>query len=163
MTIAAQYVSQLNLVETLTNTYAKASDKTVGTTGLDTSKALGAGTTPPVSVGLSFQKVLSSGAGTIDVTSITDAVTGAVKSGNGLRIVAIKFRNLSTNANSIAIVPGASNPYQLQGSDMKLTLSPGDEVTIYMPTTSQAVGSTHKTFDLTGTGSQVLEVEVLFG
>lgn len=163
MSVQVLLSSKLTATETSTDGYVDSSNNSIGTNGLDTTKTLNSGSTPAVSVQASFQIAMSGGAATLDLTAITDRVTGAIKSGNGLRIISLKLRNKSTNANSISVVPGASNGYQYKGSDWKTTLSPGDEELHYSPTSSQTVGSSHKTLDISGTLAQVLEGQIVFG
>ena len=49
------------------------------------------------------------------------------------------------------------------GTDSKLTLEPGDEVILFMLDTAPDIDATNKIFDLAGTGTQALDVEILMG
>lgn len=160
-TISVSYVSKLTTTKTPGDSYAQ-SGGNLKYQGLDNALTLNGSSTPTATVIATARYTMTGSAVTIDLTSITDVVSGAVQSGSGLKIVACKFRNKSTNANSISIVPGASNDYDLLGSDMKITLSPSDEVLIFVKN-GQTIGSSHKTLDATGTNTQILEVEFIFG
>ena len=73
MSIAVTYNSQASIVETLEGEYISPGDPTVTTNGLNTTAGLTASTTPPVTKYSAFQKALSTGTGTIDLTSLTGA------------------------------------------------------------------------------------------
>lgn len=128
------------------------------------SQTLDAVTTPRATKYSCFQKALSAGSGTIDLTSLPDnnGLAAAVTF-SGLRIAKAIFRNPSTNGNAITITFGASNPHLLGGSGWKVILLPGEvwEYTGYQ--TGEAIDATHKTWDLSGTGAQALDVFLVAG
>lgn len=141
-------------------------DDTYNVTGISSSRTLTSATTPAVTKHSSFQKTLSSGLGTIDLTSLPDDQgTAAAVTLNGLKPHSLIFRNLAANANAITVAVGASNGYDGLGASFTITLQPGDEFR-YSGTDGAGlteISSSKKTFDLTGTGSQVLEVQVVAG
>jgi hypothetical protein len=163
MSISVTYVSQATVVETLEGEFV-GTDDTVTTNGLNTSETLGAGSTPPATKYSAGSKALSSGSATIDLTSLPDAngTAGAVTL-TGLKLAVAKFRNKSTNANAMTIVFGASNPCTSLGAAFNVTLQPGEELTYRGKDLAADIDSTHKTFDVTGTGAQVLEFEFVAG
>jgi len=144
------------------DTAPAASATTITWTDWDFTHSLSATSTPPLSKHAAFQQALTDGAATIDLTAL-DGLGGASIDGTGLKVQALKLRNPSTNSGSISIAPGAANGYDFLGSDMKLTLQPGDEVLLYAPDTADEIGATDKTLDLAGTGSEALDVEILMG
>lgn len=166
MSISVGYVSQVSVVETLEGQYVSSSDATVTTNGMNVTTTLTASTTPPATKYSSGRLTLSSGTGTLNLTSLPDAngVAAAVTF-DGLKPQVAKFRNLSTNANAITIAKGASNGYTGFGSAFSMTLQPGDEWTFKGNDNSGVtdVSSTVKNLDITGTGSQVLEFSLVAG
>lgn len=130
--------------------------------GWDFAHSLSATSTPPLSKHAAFQQALVAGAVTIDLTSLT-GFNGEAVDGTGLKVQVLKLRNPSTNANQISIEPGVANGYDLLGSDMKLTLQPGDEVLLYVPDTADDIGAADCELDLAGTLIQALDVEILMG
>lgn len=134
--------------------------------GLDESLTLTATSTPPVTK-LGFGVItLTAGAATVDMTSLV-GLNGVAISLSGLKPIAIKFQNPSTNANNMTIAKGASNGYTGFGSSFSITIPPGGSVVVYMNTAIAnpftAVSGSVKTLDITGTGAQVLNYEVLGG
>lgn len=133
--------------------------------GTENDVVLNASSTPAVSMVADFQKALSSGAGTIDLTAVP-GVSGT-QDMTGKKIVMAKFRNPSTNANPITVKFGATNGYLLLGTGWQITLSPGQEITFgpqaAVAASTPSVSSTTKTIDLSGTGSQALDVILVAG
>lgn len=165
MAISVTYVSTKTVVETLADTYVSSSDNTVTYTGMNSSGTFDSGTVAaPCTTHAAFRKTMSGGAGTIDLTAITGGgANGATASFTGLKVQFFKFRNLSTNANSITITFGASNPYNLMGSDFSFTLAPGQECEGYLKEQAPDVGSGAKNIDISGTSAQVLECQLIAG
>lgn len=162
MPVTVTYQSKATVAEVLSNNVPFASVKTVTQSGMDTTATLKADSTPPATTCALFQKALSSGAATIDLTSLT-GTNGAAVDFTGLKVQIAKFANPATNANPITVTFGASNGYLLGGTAWKAILSPGDEITFFKNDTGPDVDSTHKTIDLAGTGSQALNVELIAG
>lgn len=164
MSIEAAYVANLTVVETLeTNVPAvSASDAGITHNGWNKSATLNASSTPPATKTAAFQKALSTGSGTIDLTALP-GTNGATVDGTGLKVQAIKFANPAANANPITVAVGASNGYDLFGSAFSITLQPGQEALFYGNDATPDVGASDKTLDLTGTGSQALNVQVVLG
>lgn len=164
MSIAVTYVSQVSIVETLEGEFISASDNTVTTNGMNRTEGLTGSTAVPVTKYSAFEKALSSGSGTIDLTSLPDAngTAGAV-TGDGLKLQVAKFRNKSDNANSITITEGASNGYEMLGNAFTFILLPDQEITVYLDEKAPNISSTTKNIDLSGTGAQVLEVTLVMG
>ena len=93
---------------------------------------------------------MTAGAVTIDMTA--SPYSGGVK-------VPIRafFMNPASNANAITIVKGGTNGYTGFGSTFSVTLQPGQSVSL---NASTALSGSVKTLDVTGTGSQVLVVQI---
>ncbi len=164
MSLSVTYDSTVTVEETLTGNapFALSAKKKVTHDQLDSSAALNAGSTPPVTTFASFQKALVDGSATIDLTSLT-GTNGATVTFSGLKVQVAKFRNPITNANPITIAKGASSGYTLGGAAFSVVLQPGDEWTYKGVDTSPDVSGSVKTFDLTGTATQALDVYLVAG
>lgn len=163
MPVSAAYESKLTVTETLADTFLNTNSKSVKYDGMNTALTLDANSSPAVvTKSAAFEKAMSSGAGTIDFRALVGTNGGAID-GNGLKVQAIKLINKANNANAITIVPGASNGLNLFGAAFSITLSPGQEITAYFKEQGTDIDATHKTIDISGTGSQVLQVIVVMG
>jgi hypothetical protein len=164
MAVSVQFSHQMTVTETLSVSIPDvvAQNAVVVHDQFNRTATLNASSTPAVSVSASFVATLSGGALTIDLTNMT-GTNGAVVNANGLVPRLIKFMNPATNANPITIAKGASNGYTGLGATYSRTLQPGQETSDYLANNGTAVSGTVKTFDLTGTGSQVLNVQVVAG
>jgi len=94
--------------------------------------------------------ILSVGAVTIDLTA-------SPYSGNGKAPINAYFLNPLTNADSITITFGASDGYTGFGATFETTLVPGQSCSL---NSAVEIGSGAKNLDITGTGSQVLVVQM---
>jgi len=162
MSVSAQYGSTLRVTETLPDALLSSTGNKVLHNGLDSEETFNATTTVPATTVSSFNKTMSSGAATIDLRALT-GVNGAAIDGNGLKVQCAKFRNKTTNANNITIVGGASNGFLIFGTAGTITLPPGGEILLYLKDQSSDIDATHKTIDISGTGSQVLECLIVMG
>lgn len=162
MSVRVNYQSSLTVRETLETNVPAASDAEIVHSGFDTNAALNSASTPTATKHAAFSKALSAGAATIDLTALT-GTGGVTVDGTGLKVVACKFQNPSTNANNIQVCFGASNAYLLgTNAAWKVTLCPGDE---YLGKfhANPSIDSTHKNIDLAGTGTQALNCEIVLG
>lgn len=131
---------------------------------------LSATSTPPATLFGAAVITMTAGAATIDLRALvcTDGIT---RDFNGLKVRTIKFRASSANANAITVVKGASNGFTGLGASFSLTLPvPTGTTDGQIPFNvfhdgggGTAVSATVKTLDVSGTGAQVLHVEVIGG
>ena len=164
--VSLSYTGALTVIETLDQALVpdaadanrKITHNAYNTNGL----SLSGSTTPPVSLCASFVKALSSGTGTIDLTALV-GTNGVAVDGTGLKVRAFKFINPATNANPITIKFGAANPYNLLGASWQIVLAPGQEAQSYLKDGAPVVGSGAKNIDLSGTGTQALQCQVVLG
>ena len=163
MSLSVAYVSSVTVVDSPGGAYVSPGDGTVTET-ITATTTLNSGTTPPVSKKSFGTLTLSSGAGTIDLTSLPDqnGTAGAVTF-DSLRLATVFLRNKSTNANPITIAKGASNGCTSLGSAFSITLQVGESMELLAQNLAAVVDSTHKTLDVSGTGSQVLEFSFTAG
>jgi hypothetical protein len=125
-------------------------------------RVLKSDTSPPVTCGALFQQALAAGAATIDLTAL-DGFNDKAVNGTGLRVQLLRLRAPSSNANPITVAKGVSNGYDGFGSAFSVTLAPGAEATILTNDAGSDIGAGNKTLDLTGTGAQALDVEIIMG
>ncbi len=163
MSLSVTNTDNLLITDTSGNPFAQAGDQTL-TIGITEGETLNAGTTPAATKYVSMQKALSTGAASIDLTSLPDTAgnAGAVTF-TGLKVLKAFLRNPSTNANSITVSFGASNPYNLFGASFVVVLAPGQSIKLHGNNATPTVGSGAKQIDLAGTGSQALDVILVAG
>jgi len=165
MPVSATYASNVTVVETLDAAQAPAApvgSRVITHNGYNVTETLNANSIPPATKQVSKEIPLSTGAATIDLTTIT-GTNSIVVDGTGLRPQFIKLRNKSTNANNMTFTQGASNGLDTLGSDFKIILPPGGEILIRTVDAGSDISSTNKTIDIAGTGSQIAEVIFVMG
>jgi hypothetical protein len=159
------YASNTTVRDTLTGPYVSANDATFTTDGLNESGTLTDATGVPVTKFAAYQLTLSSGTGSINLAALPGLSADETVVGTGLKVQALKLRNKSTNANKITVTKGASNGYGLaaSGDSWTVVLSPGQSVLFLLAEAAPDVATGARVFDVTGTGSQILEVMVVLG
>jgi hypothetical protein len=162
MAITAYYDLKLTVQEALTIVDASGDDAKITHNLFNASGFLDADTTPPATKATSFELTLTSGAATIDLTALP-SVYNATVDGTGLRVQLVKLKAPATNGNAVTIVPGASNGYNLFGATSKITLQPGEQVEFLGIDLQPEIGNSAKTIDISGTGSQKLDVQLVMG
>lgn len=164
--VTLNYQSLVASQVTLTGPGLGSSNNQVTQTALNSQRTLtgtGNASQPAITEAICGNLTLSGGSGTIDLGALT-GLQGSVNL-TGLKVQVMKFINPSTNANKITITKGATNGYGLgtDGSTFTVPLHPGGEFTYYCNEGTPDVGSGAKTFDVTGSGSQVLQYAIHAG
>jgi len=163
MPVSTTLTMAMPTVETLPADVPGANAQQITHNALDiVNKVLNSGSTPAITLIAVFQAVLSGGALTLDLTSLT-GTNGATVNGNGLKVQAIRIQAPATNANPITVVGGASNGYLCFGTAGKITMWSGSELLFFPNAGTPTIGGSTKTIDLAGTGVQVLNFEILMG
>lgn len=157
MAVTCNYGFKLYSIETLTGVDS-ASNPSVTHDGYDESGTLTASTTPPVTKILAKLITLTAGAYTIDLTTET-GTNGVAISGTGLRVQAIRIKNLG--ANTMTFSEGASNGLALICGD--IIVPAGGITQIFLNDAAPDIASGDRTIDVAGTGSQTFELTVLLG
>ncbi len=103
---------------------------------------------------------LVTGALSIDLRALR-TVGGGSGDGNGLKVQGFYFKNLG--ANNMTIVGGASNGYLIFGTSGSVVVVPGGSLCLFTNDGSADVDGTHKTIDVSGTGSQTFQLAVILG
>lgn len=163
-TVTVRYESILTAVETFTGP-GIGDDDTITVDQFNTDGTFTASTTVPVTKQAAFQKALSTGTGTIDLTAIPGDTVDETINGSGLKVQFLKLKNPTTNANKIVVTKGGSNGYGFgaAGDTWTIPLDPGHEVLLSFDDDNPDVAGGAKTIDLTGTGSQALDVQIILG
>lgn len=162
MSVSVAYALTATITEVLeTNTSSAATTGRTLTHGeFNESGTLNSGTTPPVTKQASFIATLSSGSLSVDLTSLT-GTNGATVDGTGLRVQLLRVKNLGANA--LTVAGGASNGYDAWGGDFLITIPQNGIFQIYGNDAGSDIGSSYKTLDLSGTGTQTSEWTVVMG
>lgn len=164
MSISAAIAIGVTVTDTLSTTDAPLVDSAdaVMKESLKTTSTLNASSTPDAETHCAMSVPMTVGAVTIDFTALTKR-GGATLSASGKNVRAVVLANPATNANDITIVEGASNGLALLGAAFSVTLKPGHKIAAYLDDDGPLVGGTDKTIDVTGTGSQPIELLAVFG
>jgi hypothetical protein len=120
------------------------------------------GNGPAITADFHGQVALIAGALTLDLTALADAILGTVTMA-GLKLRHIQLAAPGTNAGALTIKPGASNGYTGWAGSGGLILSPSDQAVLGPLNGTIAIDGTHKTLDLTGTGTDKLNLVMMFG
>ena len=154
-----------NVVETLTSNVPAVSSSANSLThnGFSTGGTYNATSTPPATKCCFMSQALSGGSATMDMTSLTG--TQGTVTLSTLKLVWVEFYNPATNANKITITKGASNGLGLDaaGATFLICLDPGASWGGFLNGAGVAIDGTHKTWDLTGTAAQALNVAIVAG
>lgn len=158
MALSTQIQLKVTTTETLTGDDLIANSQLIHS-GYDTDTTLTGSTTPDVTKAAYQTVALSGGAATVDLTSLL--LNGQAVTLDGLQPRAFHFKN--TGAADMTIAKGASNGFTGLGASFSVTLKTGQEVAFYLSTNATAVSSTVKTLDLSGTGTDTLQLSVVAG
>lgn len=160
MSVSANYDGGITVRETLATGVEAATAPVVIHSGFNTSTTLNASSTVPATTSIERTLALSAGTLTVDLTSLT-GTNGAAVDFTGLKVQMFKFKNPSTH--SITFTFGASNGYLLLGTAWKMIIPAGAEVQGYIPDLAPDVDSSHKTIDVSGTGTDTFNIVLVAG
>ena len=164
MSITATYSSRLSVIETIEGPFVSPTDPGFTTDQLSLTESKDADTTVPVTKHVGSNFTLSSGTATINLAAVVTPASGTVDM-TGLKLQYMKLRGHPDNANVITAAKGASNGYGLgpTGATWTFPLGPDQEITLRGDDGNPDVASGARTIDITGTGAQVLQVQMVFG
>lgn len=165
MSVSIAMQSKVTTTETLTGPFISAADSTVQITGMDESGTYDATTSVPITKVAAYEVTMSGGAATINLAALTGLTAEEVVDGTGLKVQFIKFKSKTTNANVLTVTRGASNGWgpDAAGSAFTIPMSPGQSWLMSGADAGQDVASGDRTIDVSGTGSQVLQIFVGLG
>lgn len=165
MSVSVTYTSDVTVVETLSSSSTPSAlegNRRVTHTAYNTSLPLTSTTDVPATVVAGFNTALTSGSGSIDLTSMT-GTNGVTVDATSLKVQIIKVRASSDNTGAVTLSEGASNGYELAGDSWSVALSPGQELLMYGNDKTPDVGASAKIIDLSGTGTDDVDVIVVAG
>lgn len=164
MSVSAVIKISIAATETLTTTESPLIDSTDASIKekIAVDLTLNGSSTPDAEMHAAMQVAMVAGAATIDFTALTRHGGGAV-SFSGKNVRSVVLQNPATNANDITINVGAANGLALFGAASKVVLKPGDVIGAYFGATGPAVAAGTKNIDITGTGTQVLNLIAVAG
>ena len=164
-TNVCRYNSAVTGEQTLdTGIASGSSDKTLKHDDINTAKVLNATSSasqPAVTKMVWINQALTAGAATLDLTSLS-GTNGATVTFSGLKVCVAKFKNPSGNG-PMTVKFGGSNPYNLLGASWTLIIPADSEITVYTNEGAPDVAGGAKDIDITGTGTEVLEVQLFAG
>lgn len=150
----------------LTETLTLSADPSIGTVTLSPTAGqrwtMDGTTGPAATKSVRTLVTMSGGTATIDLTAFPDASTNVAVDLTGLKIKMLHLTCPSSNANAVTVKPGASNGYTgwtVTGDILNASDQRGPNIF----NGGIAVDATHKTIDITGTGSQQVTIVALFG
>ncbi len=161
--ISVQFKSELTVTETFAGADAGNPDITISS--LNEDGAYTGSSSVPVTKAVRYDVPLSSGALTIDLTTLVGLTADETVNGTNLKAQFIKLKNKSTNANKMIFSNGASNPYRIDGltTAWSIPLAPGQSVLLSLNEAADDVASGHKTIDVAGTLAQTVQLEIILG
>ena len=161
MSVSVTYAATATVVETLPNNTGSAPTATrqVTHTEYNESATLNSGSTPPATLVAEFLLTLTAGAATIDLTALT-GTNSATVDGTGLRPQVVRIKNLGANA--MTFVTGASNGHN-HFTSSGTVVRPSGHIMNFPYDGDEDIDATHKTWGVSGTGSQTAEVTIILG
>lgn len=125
-------------------------------------QTINATSTVPATKVVSFLQALTAGTATIDLTALTGA-NGASVTLSGLKVQYFYMKATATNTGAITATEGASNGYELLGNGWTLAVADGMAVAVWGEDETPDVAAGAKTIDLSGTGSETVEIMIVAG
>ena len=163
MIVSLTYRSEMTAIQTIEGTPPPSpEDRTITHNALNRTLRLGGSSTPKIDLIAVFRVTLVNGEAVIGLTNI-NTPTGIIDA-TGRKLRAFKFRCPATNTGgAVTVEAGASNGYDMLGGSWSIPVPIDGEVMMYLKDTAPAVASGAKTLDLTGTGTDSLDVSFIFG
>lgn len=163
MSVSVTYAATCTVRETLATNTGSASDssRVITHDAYNETATLSATSTPPATTCAHFLLTLSAGAATIDLRALT-GTNGASVDLNGLKVQVVRVKNLG--ANSMVFKSGGTNGHTgVFTATNGQIVQPSGHVMVFANDAGDDVDATHKTWDVTGTGSQTAEVTIVAG
>jgi hypothetical protein len=159
MGVSAQVVMKCAVTETFTDD-SLSGDTTLKHSAFDFSSTIKSDTTVPATKVSASVMALSTGAKSIDLTSLPGA-NGATITALGLKLQVWKIKNLGAAAMTFS--EGASNGYAALGAAFSFILLQNQQAMFYLADSAPDVASGDRTIDVAGTGSQTFQNIMVFG
>lgn len=158
MAVTSQYAFKIFATETVSGDGF--SSQSLVHADYDETGTLSSSSAAPITKIVSKLVTLTTGAYTIDLTTIT-GTNGVAQDGTGLKVQMIRVKNLG--ANNMTFSEGASNGLSLFGSSWSKVVYPSGVWQEFLNEGSPDIASGDRTIDVAGTGSQTFELTVLMG
>lgn len=166
MTVEAKFELKLDVDETLELGQDHVTDPEVTDTLGTDDGTLNALSTPPATKRFSDQISLSTGSGSLDLTSLAGPLSTTVDF-TGLKVQLVKLKCPSGNTAAIEVVTAGANGYNLFGltnaTAEKVSIPPGGAAEFFCNDKLEDVDATHKGITLTGTGTESISVQLVAG
>lgn len=166
MAVSLSWQSKFKLVETSAAGLVSTQDATRTYNGLDSERTLNSGSTPDAEDAAFFRITISGGVGSVDFTALAhqlDTGVSVTKTATGKKLRGFKLKAGSANAANITVAKGASNGYAPLGTTFSRIIAPDGEDDAYLGTAGNTIDSSNKTWDLTGTNGDYVDVGVVYG
>lgn len=151
----------LTVSETVTSPDAAAANATVKHDQFNVSKTANSSAPYSVTLTASQEIALVAGAKTIDLTALIGTNLGAV-SLDTKKPIWLLIKNKSTNVGGpMTFAKGASNGYTGLGASFSIQIPIGGSILIDLNTGTTTVSSTVKNIDVSGSGTDVIQLCVL--
>lgn len=164
--VTATFLARLSIAETVALALDSSADPTINNNFDDVTETLTASTTVPVTKVYTDTISLVAGAATIDLTSLTGP-GGTAVTFDGLKVQLVRITCPTGNSGGITFAVGAANGYNLFGADNvsaeRVEIMPGGAELRYTPDNGEDVDATHKQIDVTGTGTDSFNIELVAG
>lgn len=115
--------------------------------------------TPPVTLGASWEPTLVAGTLDIDLTALPGPQGNFTAAGKKVQL----FRLQNSGDNSVTVAPGAANGYELFGTSKSVVVPAGAILLMVFDDTLADVDGTHKIITLTGTTTDAFDCDILLG
>lgn len=157
MSVTATYDFKLSVSDTIALGLDLVSDQTFTHAIDEDSGVLTGSTTPAVSKVWSDQVQLSGGALSLDLTNLSRGSVLSALDMTGLKVQLIKIKATSTNTDTVTVVDGATNGYNIFGSSSgSITLASGDVAMFFFDESLPDVASGAKTIDISSSDTDAL-------
>lgn len=166
MSVSVTLDSKIKTIETSDANLVSTQDATRTYNGLDTAVTLNSTSTPDAEDAAYFRITLVAGAATLDLTAMLHQISSTAtlsKSASGKKVRAWKFKAPTGNTGNIVVTKGASNGYSPVGTTFTKVIAPGGYSEDYFYTSAGDVGGSAKNLDVTGTGTEYVDVGVVWG
>lgn len=161
MAVSASLGMTLSVQEAVTSPDSLGNNATIKHDAFNVSKSASATTTPSAIITASQEIALVAGAKTIDLTSLLGTNSGPV-SLDTKKPLWIMLKNKSTNTGgTMTFAKGATNGYAGFGASFSIAVPIGGAILLDMNALNSAVSSTNKTIDVTGSGTDVIQLIVV--
>ena len=162
-TVSAVWAQTMNVTETFSA--ANVVQNAILVNGINQGGTLNATSTPAATKQSYFTITMTAGAATLDLTAIPGLNVNETIDGTGLKVRLLQFYAPATNANPVTAAKGGSNGYGLTaaGTTWSIPLDPDTSAARWCNTSAPTIGSGAKTIDITGTGSQTIQVSIVLG